>query len=61
MEKRTGITGNPDTPLDPESNNLVREQDGDKTTEQDPDAAPEAAKEEIVIKQVPVDGICGGY
>ena len=58
MKEKTGIPGNPPGQ---ESTDAAREQDLDRSTEQAPDTATGEAKEEIVIKQVPVDGICGGY
>jgi hypothetical protein len=61
MEKRMVTSGNPETPLAPEIENGSGEQRGEKSPEQDHDVVPEKAKEEIDIKQVPVDGICGGY
>ena len=61
MEYRDVTAGNSDTPLAPVVENGDEEQSGEKSPEQNNDVAPEKTKEEIVIKQVPVDGICGGY
>jgi hypothetical protein len=61
MEQKNVNPVNPDTAPDPEIENVNREQVDEKSSERGHDAAPDEAKEEIVIKQVPVDGICGGY
>ena len=61
MGNRTVNADNLQSPIATELNNVVSEQESDKTEGHDHPGAPEEVKEEIVIKQVPVDGICGGY
>ena len=61
MGEKSEITGNSDTPTSPERTDDAGKQGRDESSAQDQDLKPEESREEIVIKQVPVDGICGGY
>ena len=49
------------TPVDAGMPDGDVEPSGELTSDQTGKAEPDASEGEIVIKQVPVDGICGGY
>jgi hypothetical protein len=61
MEQRDQSTDNPETSPGSGIEGVGPDPGGDKSAEPDRDDATEESKADIVIKQVPVDGICGGY